>query len=93
MELILLVAGVCLLGVLAARFGADSRPPHRSAEDRLAGFGFTWQGRPGTRARARLRTATYPLRHQLAAVLYRLADWLYPVSAQGNRSSATVENG
>ncbi len=93
MELILLVAGLCLLGVLAVRFGYDSRPTYHSAEDRLAGFGYAWQARPGTRVRARLKTATYPLRHQVAAALYRLADWLYPVSAQGNRSSATVENG
>jgi hypothetical protein len=93
MELILIVAGFSVLGVLAARFGYDSRPTHHSDEDRLAGFGFAWQGRPGTRVRGRLRTATYPLRHQLAAALYRLADWLYPVNGQGNRSSATVENG
>ncbi len=42
MELVLIALGLCLLGVLATRFGVDSRDSIRSKEHELAGFGWQW---------------------------------------------------
>jgi hypothetical protein len=35
------------LGVLAVRYGRDSRDGLRSEEEALAAAGFSWPGRPG----------------------------------------------
>jgi hypothetical protein len=89
MEILGLMVGLCGLGVLAMRFGRDSRATLRSEEQRLASLGLTWHGKPGAAPRSarlngvvrepsRQRVVAHPFRHRLAAGLYRLADWLYP---------------
>jgi len=42
MELLIVVAGVCLLGVLANRYGFDSRSRLLSSEEQFAATGMTW---------------------------------------------------
>ena len=42
MELLIFVAGLCLLSVLALRFGVDSRPRSYSPEEDYARLGMTW---------------------------------------------------
>ena len=47
MEVIVILAVVVALGVLAQRYGYDSRDRPRSAEERLAAAGVTWEeGQP-----------------------------------------------
>jgi hypothetical protein len=41
-ELMILVIGLCVLGVLALRFGHDSRPLAHSKELDLANLGLSW---------------------------------------------------
>jgi hypothetical protein len=41
MELIIFAAALCVVGVLAMRFGYDSRVPAPSKEEDLAGFGVS----------------------------------------------------
>jgi hypothetical protein len=80
MELLVFVVALCVLSVLALRFGHDSRPAISSKEAGFAALGYTWSSRPTNRPR-RLgrRLSTHPVRHQLASGLYRVANWLYPV--------------
>src|SRR5438309_1612412 len=47
MEILGLIVGICGLGVLASRFGRDSRATLASEEQRLASLGLTWDGTPG----------------------------------------------
>ena len=88
MEIVLLLVGLCVLGILANHFGADSRPGITSSEHFMAAHGLVWNGSPievrhwpapqpanGVVTRP---AAAHPLRHRLAAALYRLADWLHP---------------
>jgi hypothetical protein len=42
MELVIIVLLLCTLGILANRFGVDSRPSLSSREQELAGFGCRW---------------------------------------------------
>jgi hypothetical protein len=42
MEPLICVAGLCLLSVLALRFGVDSRPRAYSPEEDYARLGMTW---------------------------------------------------
>ena len=85
MEPLLLIVGFVALGVLAVRFGHDSRDALPSAEANLARLGARWNGRPASPA-PRLEQISPPplprhagsLRHRLAGLLYRLAEWLYP---------------
>jgi hypothetical protein len=82
MEWALIVIGLCALGALAVRFGADSRDfDVRSAEERLARHGMTW-GRVRQPASAphgsRARRLTHAVRHPVAVALYRVAHWLAP---------------
>lgn len=42
MELLIIVAGLCLLAILALRFGSDSRPRAYSEEEHYARLGMTW---------------------------------------------------
>jgi hypothetical protein len=46
MEIMIAVALLVGLGLLAARFGADSRDGPRADEERLAASGVTWDGAP-----------------------------------------------
>ena len=41
MELIIFIAAVCVVGVLALRFGYDSRPSAHSKEEDLASLGLS----------------------------------------------------
>jgi hypothetical protein len=41
-ELMIIVLLLCVLGALAARFGADSRVGLRSDEEQAARYGMTW---------------------------------------------------
>ena len=98
MELVLLLLSLCVLAVLALRFGRDSRPSLASREEQQAARGLVWNGRPGSLRRLPpqltngvyepTRGAAHPLRHGLAAVLYRIADWLYPDASQPQRSTS-----
>jgi hypothetical protein len=101
MEILGLIVGLCGLGVLAMRFGRDSRATLHSDEQRLAILGLAWDGKPGTDPRSssrangvvrisepaatRTRVVGHPFRHRLAAGLYRLADWLYPGVSEPRR--------
>jgi hypothetical protein len=49
MELLIAVALLVGLGLLAARVGVDSRDSAGAVEERLAGFGMTWDGAPTDR--------------------------------------------
>jgi hypothetical protein len=49
MDLIVLVVGLCALGVLANRFGYDSRDVLGPKESELAARGYKWAN-PPTRA-------------------------------------------
>ncbi len=95
MEIFGLILGLCGLGVLAIRFGRDSRATLQSEEQRLASLGLAWDGKPSAtwlnpraNGAVRSRQATqspvvaHPFRHRLAAGLYRLADWLYPGASE-----------
>ena len=42
MELIIFIAALCVVGVLATRFGYDSRPTAHSKEEGLASLGLSW---------------------------------------------------
>jgi hypothetical protein len=42
MELLIIVAAVCMLGVLALRFGRDSRDTLSSTEEWQARHGMVW---------------------------------------------------
>ncbi len=69
---------LCLLAVLALRFGYDSRDlGFRSDEHRQARFGMAWGRLPKPRALPRPRLA-HAVRHPIAAALYRTANWLAP---------------
>lgn len=48
MEALIPVVALVTLGLLAHRFGADSRPAIRSEEDRLAATGMIWESAAGT---------------------------------------------
>jgi hypothetical protein len=99
MEIVLLLISLCGLAFLALRFGRDSRPSIHSREEQQAARGLVWNGTPGS-VRRRLPTqlangvyepgrgVAHPLRHGLAAVLYRIADWLYPDASQPQRSTS-----
>jgi hypothetical protein len=41
MELIIFIAALCVVGILAVRFGSDSRPTAQSKEEDLASLGVT----------------------------------------------------
>ena len=61
MELILFAA-VCLLGVVALRWGHDSRLPPESKEQDLASLGMSWQDDTATVRSTRRKAATAALR-------------------------------
>lgn len=42
MELLIGIGALCLLGILANRYGRDSRDGTHSDEERLRALGFTW---------------------------------------------------
>jgi hypothetical protein len=42
MELMIVVVGLCVLGILATLFGVDSRDTLRSSEHDLASLGWRW---------------------------------------------------
>jgi hypothetical protein len=42
MELLVIVVALCVLGLLAAHFGYDSRDGLRSREEEAAAAGMTW---------------------------------------------------
>jgi hypothetical protein len=45
-ELLVIVFALCVLGLLATRFGYDSRDGLRSHEEEAATAGMTWDARP-----------------------------------------------
>jgi hypothetical protein len=51
MELLIVVIALCLLGLLANRYGHDSRDRFSSDEERLSAQGFAWGSRAGPPAR------------------------------------------
>lgn len=80
-ELLAFILILCVLALLAARFGVDSRDLGLvSAEQCMARRGLTWGGMPMRVARRRRWTHTF--RHPMAVVLYRVAHWLAPESSR-----------
>jgi hypothetical protein len=47
MELLIVVAALCLLGILANRYGHDSRRRLYSPEEQAAAAGMTWDAHSG----------------------------------------------
>ena len=75
MELIVVVAALCIVGALAMRFGYDSRMPAHSKEQDQANFGLSWEEQTGAspgdaRARSRVR-AIRPIQRSDGSALYR----------------------
>jgi hypothetical protein len=75
MEALAILGLLCALGVLAARWGVDSRDSLTSEEEELAALGVTW----GPPARPRMRSAvTLQAWHDLVALQWaddRVADY------------------
>jgi hypothetical protein len=46
MEFLVIVLGLCVLGLLAGRYGYDSRGQLRSREEEAARVGMTWDAPP-----------------------------------------------
>jgi hypothetical protein len=104
MELLLLILAVCLIGILATRFGYDSTAVPHSSEHHLASYGVVWEMHHGQledlRREARvwrlLREGTprsarsKRLRRRLAAVLRGLAQWLSPEPAHPSEGGVRV---
>jgi hypothetical protein len=85
MEPVLLLVGLCALGVLAIRFGRDSRESIHSKEQTMAKLGVVWDGVPGDAPKPSPRRPAHRLRHSVAGLLYRLSDWLYPEVSEPRR--------
>ena len=96
MELLIMVAGLCLLAILALRFGSDSRPRAYSDEEHYARLGMTWDAaqlhlldlrhdaalwRMAQRASTPRRAGRW--RRVAARSLRGLAAWLSPELAKG----------
>ena len=58
MDVIVILAFLVILGVLANRYGHDSRERPRSPEERLAASGFAWEDRPRPAAPASRATTS-----------------------------------
>jgi hypothetical protein len=85
---LLALLGLIGLGLLAVRFGHDSRDRLLSVEEQQARLGVTWDGQPGAPARRPVLVAVRQrVRHRTAAGLYRLADWLYPEPGDTTRAA------
>lgn len=50
MELAAFIVGLCLIGILAMRFGYDSRSAPYSKEHEMAGYGVRWEVHPRHRS-------------------------------------------
>ena len=74
MELVIFVAGLCVVGVLGQRFGYDSRPSADSKEKDLAGFGVG-RDHPGTTAGRRVPVG------MLKRLLWRVRQFGEPLGA------------
>ncbi len=85
MELIIFIAALCVVGLLAMRFGYDSRPTAHSKEEDLASLGLNRDQKGSTlrdtrREAARLRSdhpnktspASQPIRRTVTRVLHGL---------------------
>lgn len=77
MELLFSVISLIVLGLLAVRYGHDSRDTIPSKEQQLACFGMAWPGgapvplvRPVSRRKR--------VRRKLALALLAFAEWLSP---------------
>jgi hypothetical protein len=70
MELLLVLALLCALGLLAARWGVDSRESLRSKEEQLAALGLTW----GPPAPSLLRMQGWHAGFELDLATARLAE-------------------
>jgi hypothetical protein len=96
-EILAAVAAVCGLGIVSVHYGRDSRDSLLSKEHELAGMGYVWDGPPGRqpeRVGPLTSGATHPLRHRMAAGLYRVAEWLYSgVSDPAFARSSPAGNG
>jgi hypothetical protein len=80
MDMMFVFLGLVVLGVLALRYGYDSRERFQSKEQELACFGMQWpefQGRPLARPVRRLGIQGR-VRRAVARKLLALADWLAP---------------
>jgi hypothetical protein len=69
-ELIVIIALFCLLGVLALRYGYDSGELPMSKERELAALGFAWQQHPHVDAEAasEVRAAAPPAEQRPAPI-------------------------
>ena len=71
MELLIVVSALCLLGVLANRYGHDSRPRLSSDEERLSAQGFAW----GSQAEPHVAAPYVTARPVRLALLSRMPHW------------------
>src|ERR671939_323174 len=91
MELLLFVLVVCVIGILATRFGYDSRAVPYSSEHQFARYGMVWEVHNARFDDLRRETRVWRLlqedrpsrprvhlRRRLAAALRALARWLSP---------------
>lgn len=90
MEGVAVLTCLCVLAVLATRWGVDSADSLRSKEEELAGLGVTWgpTAPSGMRSRGRARSAPDPRRTrrgQLAHLLRVVADGIDPKPAPTTR--------
>jgi hypothetical protein len=85
MELLICILGLCLLSVLALRFGVDSRPRPSSPEEEYARLGMTWDGAEQHLIDPRRDAAVWRVAHQAAP--RRPAAWRR-ATARGLRSVA-----
>jgi hypothetical protein len=72
-ELIIFVTTLCIVGVLAARIGHDSRMPPDSKEQDLANFGLSWEGNSTTVGSTWREAAMFRLGHFAKRVRSRIA--------------------
>jgi hypothetical protein len=92
MELVLFIVGLCLFGILAARFGYDSRAVPYSPEHEMARLGLVWEVHAAARMDEFRRDArvwrlaqeaaapgrSMRVRRRVATALRAFALWLSP---------------
>jgi hypothetical protein len=79
LDVIVIVALLCVVAFLAVRFGHDSRETAHSKEEQLAALGVVWEARIDARPRRVVpRRRLRRLRRALASSLLFVADRLDP---------------
>jgi hypothetical protein len=108
MELLIMIVGLCLLAILALRFGSDSRPRAYSDEEHFARLGMTWdaaelhlldlrhdaaQWRVAQQAAPHMAGRPGVWRRVTARTLRGVAAWLSPELARPPSTSSRATTG